>query len=298
MDHFSQEMSVKKQLDMNKIYDAFIFSNELDILEIRLNILNDKVDYFVIVEANKTFTGVPKPLFFKENQDRFNKFKDKIIHVVVEDLPNSFRDLEYEGLDPIQISIINDCKTTPNIPKDESQIQWLREFYQRECIKRGISKANDEDFIFVSDLDEIWDPSVHYDFQYDGNMRLNQRVFTYYLNLESSEKWYGTICTKYKNVKNYSVNHLRTLGKNEYVLIENSGWHFTFQGGEEMIRKKLESYGHQEYNNQGIKDDIPNKISNLSDIFNRGFFLNVNNSFLPDYVLNNIEKYSHMIINK
>lgn len=69
------------------VYDCFTFFNELDLLEIRLNTLDSVVDRFVLVEANKTFSNMEKPLYFKENEGRFEKFKDKIIHIVVEDFP-------------------------------------------------------------------------------------------------------------------------------------------------------------------------------------------------------------------
>ena len=62
-----------------KIFDVFTFYNELDLLELRMNILGDSVDYFVINEANITFTGKPKPLYFAENRKRFKKWEDKII---------------------------------------------------------------------------------------------------------------------------------------------------------------------------------------------------------------------------
>ena len=70
-----------------KIYDCFTFYNELDLLEMRLEILSDSVDFFVLVEANKTHSGREKELFFQDNKERFAKFSEKIIHVVVEDMP-------------------------------------------------------------------------------------------------------------------------------------------------------------------------------------------------------------------
>lgn len=286
--------NVEMKSKMGKIYDTFIFFNELDLLEIRLNILNEKVDYFVIVEANRTFTGIEKPLYYNENKKRFNDFSEKIINVTINDIPDSFDEIYRNYNDPLKNSILEDCRTTPNIPRN-TEIQWLREFYQKECIKKGIIEADDDDFIFISDLDEIWDPNLEYDFSTEENIRLNQRVFTYYLNLESSENWYGTVGTKYKNLKNYSINHIRTPNRNQYRIIENAGWHFTFQGGENMIRKKIESYGHQEYNHDLIKNNIQRSIDNFSDVFGRGFTLSVNNSYLPKYVLDNIEKYKHLI---
>ena len=143
---------------MGKIYDTFIFFNELDLLEIRLNMLYNHVDFFVIVEATKTFTGVDKPLFYVENKERFKQFHDKIINIVVDTLPNSFQEMEIKTDDELENSIKQDCLTTPNVPKGE--VHWLREFYQKEQVKKPLLNVNDDDFIFISDLDEIWDPSI------------------------------------------------------------------------------------------------------------------------------------------
>lgn len=69
------------------VYDCFQFFNELDILKIRLNVMNDVVDKFVISEATETFSGLKKPLYYEENKEMFKEFEDKIIHVVVDDTP-------------------------------------------------------------------------------------------------------------------------------------------------------------------------------------------------------------------
>ena len=56
-----------------KIVDCFIFYNEIDLLSYRLNLLKDVVDYFIIVEATKTFTGKPKEMYFKEHlKEKYN----------------------------------------------------------------------------------------------------------------------------------------------------------------------------------------------------------------------------------
>jgi beta-1,4-mannosyl-glycoprotein beta-1,4-N-acetylglucosaminyltransferase len=278
---------------MGKIYDTFIFFNEIDLLEIRLNILNDRVDYFVLVESTKTFTGIEKPLYYNENKNRFKKFEDKIIHVIVNDMPNSFDDLRLRECGDLDRSIHNDCLTTPNVPPNE--IHWLREFYQKEQIKKGLIDAGNEDFIFISDLDEIWDPDINIDLESDKIFRFNQKVYTYFLNIKSSENWFGTVATKYKNLKNYSINHIRTPNMNTYNEVHNAGWHFTFQGGEEMIKYKIESYGHQELNREDIKSMISNRIKNSLDVFGRNHVLNIDNDNLPEYIKSNLQIYKHMI---
>ena len=102
-----------------KIYDAFTFQNELDLLELRLEELSDVVDYFVLVEATKTFRNNDKPLFFHKNKTRYTKFLDKIIHVIVDDMPG--------GDDP-----------------------WSREYHQRNCITRGLTNLKEEDLVIIS----------------------------------------------------------------------------------------------------------------------------------------------------
>jgi beta-1,4-mannosyl-glycoprotein beta-1,4-N-acetylglucosaminyltransferase len=280
-------------MELSKKYDTFIFFNELDLLEIRLNILNEFVDYFVLVEATHTFTGNKKPLYYNENKNKFKDFNDKIIHIIVDDLPNSFEELSNRSGDELDKSIWYDCLTTPNVPKGE--VHWLREFYQKEQIKKALINLKENDFVFISDLDEIWDPNISINLDSNDIFRLNQKVYTYYLNNRSSENWYGTIGTKYKNIKNYSINHIRTPNRNNYSIVNNAGWHFTFQGGSENIKNKIESYGHQELNTESIKSLINTRINQNTDVFGRPHNLWVEYEFLPKYILNNKEKFNHML---
>jgi beta-1,4-mannosyl-glycoprotein beta-1,4-N-acetylglucosaminyltransferase len=115
-----------------KIYDCFSYWDEDLLLDLRLNILNEYVDYFVIVEGNKTWQNNPKKLRF--NIDKFPNFKKKIIYVPVEDMP--------DGDDP-----------------------YLRENFQRNCILRGLKYSSDDDLIIISDLDEIPNPSKIHNFE-------------------------------------------------------------------------------------------------------------------------------------
>ena len=184
-----------------KIIDAFIFFNELELLDIRLNILNDKVDKFILVESTVSFTGKEKPLYYNDNKHLFKKFNDKIIHCIVDDVPNCFEEAQKMFLSPkdeLQKNILMHCLTTPNVPFGETQ--WLREFYQHESIRRGMLMAdlNDDDMCFVSDLDEIWNPELDYQIDDYNVNKLRQHVYMAFLNLRSSEDWVGTYYTKYK----------------------------------------------------------------------------------------------------
>lgn len=67
-----------------RVFDCFPFFNELDLLELRMRMLDDVVDYFVLAEADRTYSNQPKPLIFAENRDRFDRWKDRIIYVQAE----------------------------------------------------------------------------------------------------------------------------------------------------------------------------------------------------------------------
>ena len=121
-----------------KIIDCFIFYNELDLLTYRFNLLNNIVDYFIIVESTHTFTGKEKKLFFNENKHLFEKFTNKIIHIIVHDFPYKYN----------------------NVNIDSNDV-WNNEFFQRNAISRGINYIEnlvEYDVIIISDLDEIPDP--------------------------------------------------------------------------------------------------------------------------------------------
>ena len=135
-----------------KIYDCFSYWDEDLLLDLRLNILNNYVDYFVIVEGNKTWQNNPKELQFDIN--KFPNFKKKRIYIPVEDMP--------DGDDP-----------------------YLRENFQRNCILRGLSNSSDNDLIIISDLDEIPKPEKIKTFR--RNMRyavFKQNHYYYKMNLQ------------------------------------------------------------------------------------------------------------------
>src|ERR1700722_9865012 len=106
------------------IYDCFTFFNELELLELRLHELAGVVDKFVLVEATETHTNKPKPLYYQENRARFSAFHDKIIHVT-------------------------------HAKMLKSSDTWIPETFQRNCIGRGLKDCRPDDFVLVSDLDEI-----------------------------------------------------------------------------------------------------------------------------------------------
>lgn len=116
-----------------RIFDCFTFFNEIDLLKIRLSLLNEVVDYFVIVEMNKTFTGINKNFNLEANKAFFDEYREKIIYLKIKDIPN------FKGID---------------------DVEWEREYFQRNCIMRGIVNCEPSDIIIISDVDEIPNPEV------------------------------------------------------------------------------------------------------------------------------------------
>jgi len=287
------------------IYDCFTFFNELDLLEIRLNILNEAVDKFVLVEATRTHRGADKPLYFSENKQRFAPFLNKIIHVIVDDYSKVEQFIASKNSDPMLWS-------------------WAYENFQRHSIIRGLSNLKDDDVIIVSDLDEI--PTAEAvrkaaRLANDGKVRLlqlSQRSF--YLNFcnFSNPEWeWGPIIlngSSFKNTKTYdkvnpgdrSVRQVLSLPSPHLLrpmrpdgIIKKAGWHFSYMGGIKMICHKLKNFSHSEFSSDSFVD--PNRIERAilrgGDIFKHGdmLFGSSIKRCLPGYILENAAKYSNMI---
>lgn len=248
------------------IYDVISYNGEEDTLELRLNILNDVVDKFIIVEATETFSRQPKELTFPQS-DKFVKFMDKIIYYVIDD---------YTHKDILDMAYASD--NTGN-----KETHWVYEFYQKELIKDALIGLNDDDIVFVSDCDEIWNPDVIRYITDDKVYKpLQNMTYIYYLNQRTDENWTyftGTIATKYKNIKDTCLNHLRTHSKNNYAFIENGGWHFNALGG---AHKKIDSFKHPVYTPQYMRTR------------ERG--ARIDETGLPTYILENKEKYKRLLV--
>lgn len=248
------------------IIDLFYFNNELDVLEIRLNILDKYVDKFVIVEARETFSGVPKPLYYLENKERFAQWNHKIIHHIAEETP----ELRKQAL------------LSPNTGKGEHY--WVREFIQKESAKEALKFCNDNDIVFISDVDEIWSHVVFLaDIDTGAIFKPKQLPYLYYLNQRTDENWLGwtgTIFTRYANIKNACINHLRTDEMTNYSILSFGGWHFNAIGGKE---KKKKAFMHPVYENE-------------SEWKRREFNMRKDESDLPEYILNNKEKWKQYLL--
>jgi len=270
---------------MTKIVDCITYFDEDMLLDFRLNVLNDYVSKFVIVEAKEDHQGKKKPLNF--DIKNFSKFKDKIIYLVQEKL-------------------IEDPNT--KLPKNWSK-NHLKDQSQRNYIFNGLKNFEDNDWIIISDLDEIPNPNAIKDFNPKFKYSVFEQKFFYYkFNLTFlNQNWYGSrICVK-KFLK--SPQWLRNQKiKKKFMgmfdrgikIIKNGGWHFSYLKSPAQIRKKIESFAHSEYNKDEYKNlkNIENCIKNRTDLYDRNSNLekiSITNE-LPTYLLENQEKYSNWIV--
>jgi len=279
-----------------KIFDSFIFFNELNLLEMRLNILNDVVDYFVLTESPFTVSGNEKPLYYLENKNRFEKFNHKIVHYVTEDIPNDFSHMmkktkfhvDYTNRDPYGTPFIN-------LP-----IRFQRAIFNRNNSAFGIEKsgASDDDIIITSDADEIINPYVLQDLSwFDSNNHYVAlcRSFYYNLNYLSEENWMGSRLCTWKYLKQTNIDEHRQNHKNAYR-IENAGWHWSCFGTADNFRLKVKSYEHTECDTPDITGNIEEKIEKGIDPLNRGMLqvVPIDDTY-PEYIKNNQEKYADYI---
>ena len=158
------------------IYDCFQFFDEEHILDLRLNILNDFVDYFVIAESTTNHQGISKKLNF--DLSKFKKFEKKIIYIIVDDTVEAIKKPHLFG---------------------ESKVEQ----HQRNSIMRGLKNCHDDDLIILSDVDEIPDPNKLGSFDKRNKYGVfSQKMFGYKINLlnETENNWHGSkICLKKKS---------------------------------------------------------------------------------------------------
>jgi beta-1,4-mannosyl-glycoprotein beta-1,4-N-acetylglucosaminyltransferase len=277
-----------------KIFDTFTFYNELDLLELRMNILGDIVDYFVINESTITFTGKKKPLYFAENKERFKKWQDKIIHHVLDD-NNETLEKYWEGV-PYHRSMMED------------DIYKLPLHYQRACFHKDsaiyalLDHAQDDDIILTSDADEIANPEVirSIDEWFDPNNHyvLKGPVYYYYLNLLCEKEWMGTRVSTMKMLKTMSVDKLRQSHQDAWK-VEDGSWHWSFFGDADTVRAKMDAYEHQENNLPQFRDSMEERIEKGIDPFGRDYLYTpqvvpIDDTF-PEYIIKNKDKLAKYI---
>ena len=278
------------------------------LLDIRLNSLEKFVKKFVITEATYAHNGENKKLNFDIN--KFKRFKDKIIYIVVDKQPKNILELK---------------KGDTKEKTGEKLILngMARDYFQRENLAKGLVDAKDEDLILISDLDEIPNlESLNFKNIKNNIIIFEQKIFYYKLNLlYDNFLWQGTRAIKNKNFlspqwlrniksKKYPRWRIDTIfSKKKYsdlMFVRNGGWHFTCLKTPDQLEKKLLNYAHHyEFQESGLKiADIKKFISEKRVIYDykvdqkefkwsgRSTLKKLETKFLPSYISKNVHKYS------
>lgn len=264
------------------IFDGFTFFNEIDMLELRLETMWDYVDKFIIVESRKSFTNIDKELNYEKNKDKFKKYWGKIEYIVIDEFPT-------------------ECKNA-----------WDREHYQRDAIYQGIKNASPNDILLISDVDEIISP-----YGVRRAEKILKKKPQEVLRLELLNCWYFLNYVDYKlfflgapvaytfGKKDNANKNLLPQAARDWKKCENvqcAGWHFTYMGGMDIIKNKIRSFSHQEYNTDEWLDDerIMEMIKSGKDLFNREiaeFGSLPVGYFMPKPVRKNTLKYKKYLCN-
>ena len=293
------------------IYDCFQYFNEDHMVDLRLNILNEYVHKFVIVESKFTHSGKKREPLFDIN--KYSKFKKKINYIVLEN-------------EPVDLEIVHDNDTDDKKNSKYIMNALKRENFQRNGIKKGLTNAEPGDLILVSDVDEIPNLSNLDLNEINDNIILFKQNFYYYkFNLKLEDMpWLGTKGCKYKNLK--SPQWLRNIKDKKYPFwrldvlfsdkkysnikfIDNGGWHFSNMKTPEEIEKKMRTYlHHREYDIKPLgTKKIEEMIKSKKSIYNlRADMKNekidgtqnlkaTDGRELPEYLKKNKTKYSNWI---
>jgi beta-1,4-mannosyl-glycoprotein beta-1,4-N-acetylglucosaminyltransferase len=271
-----------------KIIDAFTFFNEIDTLKIRLSLLYEKVDTFLICEANVTHSGLPKKYNFLEHKNEFAPWMDKITFLQFEPdiskLDISKKDTEY----------------------NPSSVPWQIETGQRDFLSSILVTKDPSDVAIISDVDEIWNPNFS-DFILSGKIRheaarLEMQLHYYFLNCigvgRNNSKWNHPFFAKIGYIQsNSNLSKIRT--SSSLPVIGNAGWHFSYLGGAKRVSEKLNAYAHQETNTPEI-----NNLIHLEHCINLGIdHLNRPDhewafrpvDYYPEILRNEMRKFPHLV---
>ena len=261
-----------------KIYDLLLVNTELEWLEIRMGQMNDQVDYFVVVEASKTFTDTEKPLLVRENWQRFKRYHHKII----------LHTLDIDGV--------------------EFENAWARERFSRnamygQVIPRltGEREAFQGDVIIVSDIDEIPRPDALKalrNCEFPREVTLRTKMYYYGFQWLERGDWLHPQATYYDMERTVLPDDLR---RSNGAHLYHAGWHcsYCFSTVEEMV-VKIKSFSHQELDRDEFKDkeQILNRVRNGTDLFGRDdvrFDRVEDNPDVPEFILNQKDRYNYLI---
>lgn len=259
---------------MDKIIDCITYFRESFVTKLRIEILKDVVDKFLICESSYDHRSRPKKINFELHDKNLESKVEKII--------------------------IDHPFPEPNDP-------WKCQKYQRDFILNHLKHLSDNDYIMFSDPDEIPNPKLLKNLNLKkkfGIFMQNHFVYNFKTIDQYQNPWSGTRITKKKNLKSIDDLKHKILVKNlkkwwrpdkekSIELINNGGWHFNNFFSAEEISIKLKTFAHTEFDDKKYTqiEKIRDLIKNKQDVYGRGwvFDSNTDEKNLPDYVIKNKE---------
>ncbi|KAJ0166786.1 hypothetical protein CTA2_5903 [Colletotrichum tanaceti] len=278
-DHYRLKPANHDMVRMRKVFDLLLINTEVEMLELRMGQMAPYVDYFVIIESDKTFTDHQKPLYVRENWGLFKPWHDKMI----------LRTMDLEAL------------------KDGSA--WDREAKSRNAMYEqviptlvGEQAAAIDDVLIVSDVDEIPMPEILRALRncnIPPRVTIHSKMYYYSYQWLARNDWAHPQATVYRGVDTVLPDDLRGNANDHHFV--HGGWHcsYCFSTVKEMAQK-IDSFSHAELNKPEFKD--PDWVVDVArrglDIFGRGdsnFDRIETNHDVPDYVKRNPEKFMFLM---
>jgi glycosyltransferase involved in cell wall biosynthesis len=250
----------------DRVIDAIIFHQEFEMLDFRLKLLYPHVDKVVIVEADKTFSGLDKPFYYEQHKKRYAWASDKIFHY------------------KLHCDISKLKLATPPTQYQPDHDSWQIEYAQRGAMVAACKDFPDDDLLMMSDVDEI--PSLEalaWAKQNVGQLPAvcQQHFFYYDLRHLRQEVLLGSIFSTLRTARSRGAQDLRN-HRNSLTRLANAGWHLSYFTDADAIIKKIESFSHQELNVPEFKNKkhIDRCRTGGADLFNRG---TTTTRVLPDF---------------
>jgi hypothetical protein len=237
---------------VRRTYDCVLFNGEFDLLSIRIHELSEVVHKFVVVEANKTFSGLEKPVKFMKDHPLIKDYADRLDFVLVDDMP-------------------------------ETENAWDREVWQRNSVIRALDDASDEDLILMSDVDEIPRLDCVIEAIFDRQapaFGFRMSLYYFYMNYKNIRGFNNVITTvaaPFGLLRTHPPDTLRSDIRKEALrarIFDNGGWHFSYLMDELAIREKIRSFSHQEFNRKRFlkRVNIERMVTESADLFGRSGF--------------------------
>jgi beta-1,4-mannosyl-glycoprotein beta-1,4-N-acetylglucosaminyltransferase len=248
-------------IDKHKIIDAFLFYNELNMLEFRLTELNEHVDYFVVLESSFDFNGNKKESVFNSNKERFKSWEDKIIYIDCPELSSSIIEKTKKSYRPFSTD-------DENYEINKDNIVFYMTSKLRDCLYS--LNIDFEDIVFLSDVDEIPDFNnldSLLDLLVFDSVFLRQKRFFWTTKYVDKDLSYGTSIHQYTKILQNPLmlsGYYKTKSSKQFSNHSSidSGWHFSHFEDIGKVHEKLELIYNQSY----LLKDLKIKMNNLIPI--------------------------------